>query len=81
MAKCTCCSCWQSVADQNLMVHTFVVTIKNLGSCGVRLHVIQLALLPFTVFPHGTVDKTLFNSEYLKVSELKDHYATLASAY
>lgn len=41
----------------------------------------QLALLSFIVFPPGTVGKTLFNSEYLKVSELKDHYATSASTY
>lgn len=37
MAKCTCCSCWQSVTDQILMVHAFVVT-KNFGSHCVCLH-------------------------------------------
>lgn len=74
MAKCTCCSCWQSVADQNLMVHTFVVTIKKFISRWIACRAAS-----FAPVPRGTVGKTLFNSEYLKGRELKDYYATLAS--
>lgn len=55
MAKRTCCSCWQSVADQILMVQTFVVTMKKFGSCGVRLHITQRAFLQFSVLRDGTV--------------------------
>lgn len=55
MAKRTCCSCWQSVADQILMVQTFVVTMKKFGSCGVRLHITQQAFLRFSVLRDGAV--------------------------